>query len=148
MTTHADPMTEPAAPAPHTPEPPHRVVRLALDLEADGYDDLRHALESIVWMLEAEPRPMGADVTSGGYASGYQLTITVDQEQTGDAYREQLREWATARRAERAATAAPAVEEPECSRCGGTGWLPPLAPGGRRYVSDRCQCVGGFGGSR
>lgn len=35
--------------------------------------------------------------------------------------------------------------DPDCERCGGTGWLPPLVPGGKTYVSDRCRCTGGFG---
>ena len=79
---------------------PHRRLRLHLDLQADSLDDLWHELRQIADDLDREGREV-RDVASGGYSSGYHLTLTCDQYQTGDQYREQLEAWSAARKESR-----------------------------------------------
>ena len=80
---------------------PRRAYRLVLDLEADDFLGLCHALESIVLQLEREPRLDGAEITSGGYSDGWHMEITHNDGQTPDGYRKQLTEWCDARRVAR-----------------------------------------------
>jgi hypothetical protein len=75
---------------------------LVLDLEADDFAEICRALDEISSLLEREPRMNGAEITSGGYGSGWHLEITHNEGQTPDGYRKQLSEWADARRAARA----------------------------------------------
>lgn len=80
--------------------PPRRRLRLVLELDADDLDEVVAALGNIACSLVGGGEER--QVTSGGWASGYHLTLTSDPEQTGDRYREQLSAWSAARRAERA----------------------------------------------
>jgi hypothetical protein len=72
-----------------------------LDLEADTYDELLNALDGIGVKLATERREHGAEVTSGGWASGWHFEITRNDGQTGDRYRRELTEWCDRRREER-----------------------------------------------
>ena len=80
------------------PPPPHRRLRLQVDLEADDLDTLTGALREIALDLHIEDREQRVRV-SGGYSAGYDLTLTCDQEQTGDRFRQQLEAWTEERRA-------------------------------------------------
>lgn len=76
---------------------PHRRLQVALDLEAEDLHSLAGALMDIALDLElvgAERR----EVTSGGWAAGYHLTLDCDEDQDGDRYRVQLNDWIEARR--------------------------------------------------
>lgn len=96
-------MTTPT-PDPAGAEPgsiPHRRLRLNLDLEADDLDSLTSAMRIMANDLDVEGQEVVLDRTSGGYDSGYHLTVTCNPEQTGDRFREQIATWAAARRQER-----------------------------------------------
>lgn len=80
-------------------DPPHRRLRLVLDLEADDVLEMAAALEMLAMDIATrhiteQTRRYG----SGGLTSGYQLTLTCDSAQTGDRYREQLSRWSVDRR--------------------------------------------------
>jgi hypothetical protein len=74
---------------------PRRRLRLVLDLGADDLDSLAHALHLLANDLEHDGREERM-VTSGGYDSGYHLTLACDPDQTGDVYRTQLAAWHSA----------------------------------------------------
>jgi hypothetical protein len=87
------------------PEIPHRRHRLTLNLEADDPKALRSALSNIEYDLEVKERDHDwthpIEIHSGGWDSGYHLHVESDLTITGDAYRDSLKAWADARRAER-----------------------------------------------
>lgn len=89
------------------PTPPKRRLHLTLDL---GADDLREAA-STLWNIAEEMERDGREerrVTSGGWGSGYSLTMRVtDPEMDGDRFRDELKEWAAERRRQRDAEASP-----------------------------------------
>ena len=111
---------------------PRRAYRLVLDLEADDYAELLNAIDGISLLLSREPRHDGAEITSGGVASGWHLEITRDARQTPDGYRRELTAWCDERRAARARSS---VRHPRpepsrsASRCD-ESW--PRLPGGNR----------------
>ncbi|WP_020580178.1 hypothetical protein [Actinopolymorpha alba] len=82
------------------PEIPHRRHRLTLDLEADTLDELWHEMHAIADRLDREQREH-AEITSGGYASGYHLRLQTDPAVTGDLYHASLAEWSKKDRAAR-----------------------------------------------
>ena len=84
-----------------TVTPPERRLRLKLDLGADDLDELCGALRSIANELEIEDRETVTDRTSGGYGSGYHLTLSCDETMTGERFREELEAWRVARVAAR-----------------------------------------------
>jgi hypothetical protein len=84
-------------------EVPRRKYRLVMDLEADDYAELLLALDDIGVQLSIDTRLDGAEITSGGYASGWHLEITHREQQTPEGYRRELTQWCDARRAERVA---------------------------------------------
>ena len=79
------------------PDVPHRRLRLRLDLEADALDDIVAALERVAFDLELAEQET-AERDSGGSAHGFHYTLTCDTQQTGDRFREQLREWHQSRK--------------------------------------------------
>lgn len=81
---------------------PHRRLRFLLDLEADSLDELNNALRNIGHSLLLDEQEV-REVDSGGWASGYHLELTCDEQMDGDTYRSRLREWADDRRAKRRA---------------------------------------------
>lgn len=85
---------------------PRRRLRLLLDLQADSLDELEAALTNIGRDLLIEDREE-RETDSGGWASGYHLELTCDEDIDGDTYRSRLREWADDRRAKRAEHIAP-----------------------------------------
>lgn len=87
---------------------PRRRLRLLLDLQADSLEELATALTNIGRDLLIEDREE-REKDSGGWASGYHLELTCDEQMDGDTYRSRLREWADDRRAKRAALTAPYV---------------------------------------
>ncbi len=83
------------------PPPPHRRLRMKLDLEADDLDSLASALRTMANDFDIDGVETVLDRTSGGYDSGYHLSVACNPEQTGDRFREQLAAWAAERRAAR-----------------------------------------------
>jgi hypothetical protein len=83
------------------PDTPHRRLRLTLHAEADDVDTMAEVLMQIAAHLENDGRE-DRQVVSGGYAAGYDLTMTCDPEMDGDTYRELLTQWHRQIRRERA----------------------------------------------
>lgn len=81
-------------------EPPHRRLRLNLDLEADDLHELAHALMAIGNDLELEGAEM-REVTSGGYASGHHLVLACDDSMDHDRFASELAAWMQERRPNR-----------------------------------------------
>lgn len=79
-----------------TPTPPHRRLRLKLDLEADTLDDLTGALRNLANDMDIDSREEVLDRASGGYHSGYHLTLTCDPGQDHDRFHDQLMAWTAA----------------------------------------------------
>lgn len=80
-------------------EAPHRRIRLELDLGADDFDELAGALHRIANDVDlGELDEETHSISSGGWATGYQLKLTCDPVQTGDRFREQLKAWSDARK--------------------------------------------------
>lgn len=84
-------------------DPPHRRLRLTLDLEADDLTSLTGALEALATNLLIADRESIPDYASGGYHSGFSYKLTCDPDQTGDRFRDQLAAWSEQRRAARVA---------------------------------------------
>lgn len=79
--------------------PPQRRLRLVLDIEADDLTELAVALEMLAMdIATGQITEQTRRYASGGLTSGYGLTLTCDQDQTGGRYREQLSEWVRARK--------------------------------------------------
>lgn len=78
--------------------PPHRRLRLVLDLEADDLAELSAALTRIGNDLEYEGREQ-REVTSGGYGSGWHLTLTRDEFMDHDRFATEIAEWHDRRKA-------------------------------------------------
>lgn len=74
----------------HDDAPPKRRYRLTLDLHADTWDDLADALHNIATQVLIEHH---RDVTSGGYSSGYRLSVIEDPTMSHDAYIAALDAW-------------------------------------------------------
>ena len=70
---------------------PRRRLVLNLSLQADDLAELGQALRTLGNDLEWENLEE-REITSGGYSSGFHLTLTCDQEMTGDRYRKLLME--------------------------------------------------------
>jgi hypothetical protein len=68
-------------------KPPHRAVRLVLDLEADTREDLLSALRQIGIEIAMGQLTKGV---SGGYSSGYSYEYTESASPTHDQYFEAL----------------------------------------------------------
>ena len=79
--------------------PPRRRLRLVLDLDADDLGEMAAALHRIANDVDLGEVDEGThSISSGGWATGYQLNLTCDPAQTGDRYREQLSRWSIDRR--------------------------------------------------
>jgi hypothetical protein len=74
---------------------PTRRLHVKLDLHADGLDEVRQALEQIGLDLLMDPDET-VERTSGGWASGYHLSIKCDPDMDGDRYRRELSAWSAA----------------------------------------------------
>ncbi|WP_166345047.1 hypothetical protein [Phytoactinopolyspora limicola] len=80
------------------PEPPRRRLRLRLRLEADTLDEIERALTNIGIDLLSQGIET-REVISGGYASGYDLSLGCDPDMDGDRYRAELDAWRDIHRA-------------------------------------------------
>lgn len=76
--------------------PPHRRLRLVLDLHADDVGELLRGLASVEqWIAEVDDEGLGAAraCTSGGSQSGWHAELTQDDKVTHDGYVASLDEW-------------------------------------------------------
>lgn len=67
---------------------PHRAYRLTLELEADSLRHLASALFNLA--TDAEREELSTSRVSGGYSSGYVMSLDHNEAQTGDKYRAEL----------------------------------------------------------
>jgi hypothetical protein len=90
------------------PEIPHRRHQLMLKLEADDIEAMLASLRAIEHDLLIKQRDHDwnhpVEITSGGYDSGWHLTVTSDLSIEGDTYRASLKAWVEQNRAARRAT--------------------------------------------
>lgn len=82
-------------------DPPKRRLAIRLDLGADDLATAANTLRSIAIDLDCADSEE-VDRVSGGWSTGYHLTVTItDPEMTGDRFRELLEVWRQERVAER-----------------------------------------------
>ena len=70
---------------------PKRRVTLRIEVGGDSWTDVSSALESIVQRIDCEG-PI-TSLISGGWSSGYHVTGVVDEDQTGDKFRQENHEY-------------------------------------------------------
>lgn len=78
---------------------PRRRLQLNLEVDADDLHHLAEALERIAMDLRIKRRESIPSLVSGGFHSGYDLTLSCNPDQTGDRYREQVDTYFKAKRA-------------------------------------------------